>query len=1320
MQSDKERGNNMRYDFSKINADLLELLIRSLNQNIFGIPCEQYGQGPDGQREFVYSGRIQDGAGNVFEGRTIGQVKYKYITTKDDDYLWLKKEIDKELKGFQEKDAEYRPDNYLFYTNIVLTPVKNTGVKDKINKHIEKYKNIIPNIYVLGYDEVCALLDNNENVRAAYAPYVLPGDVFMKLLKNSQWDYSEVLKKYLALELEEDLYTRMEQAGSVTEKKISIEKVCVDIDVVEANNHNRYKFAKRVLEIGNQILGYKKREYQKDIREIDVLGEQVERDENFVLLGGPGRGKSTICQFISQIYRANYLCAVEYGDSYSEKFMTEIEEGYGYLIQGMRVPFKIILRDYAAWITRQGEDEPISVLKYMQSRIYRITGEELPIYVLKRMLGEIPWIFFFDGLDEVPESSNRAEVLKEIGHFISVTLRDVKSDCMMIGTTRMQGYNNDFDEKHYKHVEVSELSKEDCNKYVTKLFEVIEEQLDKREEYLHIMQEAMEDDNTSRLMKTPLQATIISILVKSGGKPPHERYSLYQQYYSTMVAREKQKNVIVTLNDNIDWVEDIHLLIANRLQKESEKQGNPSAEIGRTEFKELIKEYITENMDEYYEKEEEIEVKVELFSKTITHRICFLAENRDKFYSFSIRSMQEFFAGTYLVKKVGDEEVMENIRAIAYKSYWRNVLLFALGYIELEKKYLEPKIGSLCDEMNGRDNLVQAEHTVDNVCLFGSWLALDILTEDIFKGKNQNKYIENAAKLFKVPYAKNYGKFNLIAGVQYSKLLSLVKEKYEKRQEYKEFVFFLYMKLAENEKNQIEEVIESFLDSCKEKERIQYCIRILEESNIKNATWLKKWEGELLRYIEEDKVEQFLSKIVLTRLLKNQICEKKMKTSMSFKRFFFLQCLFCDVMPVDRNARIYSELRMINRFRWISSDYRMDKIRLELNDSFTYTLSVCGPKEDDDDTLRMYLQQLGIDYLIELYNYVMEPSYSRYLDLIQCLNEQKPYLAKKYKENILYYAPTENKEKYDRYQRTKREFEELFTKETIEECISYEIERGVGYSVTCEDGVFDEFLKIPGHDIKNIERVANTFFCAYLFVGSVQLKYFNRLKGMKEEIRKNLLEVLIEARKREIYNRNYYIILLRLLCMEKWEEVIDNIPVSYSAETMINGNVPLGSYLLSEYKCFKKEYFNQILSRIVKKELSSSTESKYLQLLPFIFGRELNFHDYISEYEMQKLDEKIYKDDTDRLVIELLKLCRKKKDIDYDNLFELNVVPKVFYSWLVHVVCECDINNADELGVKLFYKLQEEKFEGSEKLKNTLFNSMLERGERERRVEKNE
>ena len=33
----------MRYDFSKMNSDSFENMVRSLNEGIFGVKCEQYG-----------------------------------------------------------------------------------------------------------------------------------------------------------------------------------------------------------------------------------------------------------------------------------------------------------------------------------------------------------------------------------------------------------------------------------------------------------------------------------------------------------------------------------------------------------------------------------------------------------------------------------------------------------------------------------------------------------------------------------------------------------------------------------------------------------------------------------------------------------------------------------------------------------------------------------------------------------------------------------------------------------------------------------------------------------------------------------------------------------------------------------------------------------------------------------------------------------------------------------------------------------------------------------------------------------------------------
>ena len=43
----------MLYNFDHMDPDSFEWMVRSLNEKVFGVRCEQYGLGPDGQREFM-------------------------------------------------------------------------------------------------------------------------------------------------------------------------------------------------------------------------------------------------------------------------------------------------------------------------------------------------------------------------------------------------------------------------------------------------------------------------------------------------------------------------------------------------------------------------------------------------------------------------------------------------------------------------------------------------------------------------------------------------------------------------------------------------------------------------------------------------------------------------------------------------------------------------------------------------------------------------------------------------------------------------------------------------------------------------------------------------------------------------------------------------------------------------------------------------------------------------------------------------------------------------------------------------------------------
>lgn len=174
----------MNYDFSKMSPELFEQMVRSLMEGKFGIQCKQYGAGPDGQRDFVLEGTVELREGDVVKGRTFGQVKYKDVNTRKDDYDWLVQQISKELQNFQKKEKDYIPDNYLFCTNIVLTPKKDDGIKDKIEKYVEENNTIIKNFYVWGYDDICAMLDNNRDVAVSYLALILPGDLIAEFLKK--------------------------------------------------------------------------------------------------------------------------------------------------------------------------------------------------------------------------------------------------------------------------------------------------------------------------------------------------------------------------------------------------------------------------------------------------------------------------------------------------------------------------------------------------------------------------------------------------------------------------------------------------------------------------------------------------------------------------------------------------------------------------------------------------------------------------------------------------------------------------------------------------------------------------------------------------------------------------------------------------------------------------------------------------------------------------------------------------------------------------------------------------------------------------------
>lgn len=1292
----------MRYDFSKMNADSFELMIRSLNEKIFGVKCEQYGLGPDGQREFAYNGTLKDSAGNIFEGRTIGQVKYKYVSTKEEDYTWLAKTIKGELDRFRNKDAEYIPDNYLFFTNIVLTPVEKTGVKDKINAFLKSNNDIIKNFYVLGYDEICAMVDNNRDVATSYASLILPGDVLMKALSENEVDYTKILEKYLFCEFEEDMYTRLEQAGSVTEKKISIERVCVDLNVKWRNyGTSNKKFANHVFKLGNETLGYKKEDHENEL----------DSDENFVLIGGPGKGKSTICQFIAQIYRAYYLKHLNYKDKTIDGFIEEIEKSYKYKIGCFRIPFKVALREYAAWINRKKKEDNISVLQYIKERIEKMEGTDLSTDTLRKILSEQAWIFFFDGLDEVPESSNRQEVLKQIRIFITMELKEAHCDCMIVGTTREQGYNNDFDSTRYMHLEVAELSKDDCVFYINKLFEIMEEQTEQREKYVSIMKEALEDETTSRLMKTPLQATIISILVKSGGKPPHERYSLFRQFYETMVRREKQKGIVATLNDNTDWLEEIHYMIGNRLQCESEKEENPSAEISKEELQDVIRKYVEDNRDDFYESRDKAKDKEEEFIMTITHRVCFLCENRDGFYSFSIRSMQEYFAGTYLIKDKSDEEAMKNIKGIAYSSYWRNALLFSFGYIELERKNLEPEIGLLCEQMNGKENIMKEEYTSDNLCLFGSWLAVDILAEDIFRGRQQNKYISLAAKAIELSECLDFNRFNLLTGVPEEKLVCYIKDNYYDNQENMRNAVKLYLKLQENKKNNLTNEIVDVVKKLSEEERIAIDVEILSLGFRDKMSKLAK--KEILDALEQGKIKYFLPDEILDDLFDVN------KPSMALKRNLFLQCIFNNItgefdFRLDKLGINNVREMHIYLTAGISRDYQ-NNLEISMTDSFMIVLEDFVKDQNALRKIQSELQKMELDYLAKFCEFLLNPTLAGYQELLRELEEEKEYLRDKYLKVLHHYVPYTNVSSQEEFQQLERAREldfENFQRRDFERVCYKKTDVQFFSMVTVKDYTFDELIDTGSVPIENLVKLNHGFFRDYLWAAKVQMECTSDIADISGETADRYIAIICESVRRNFYIPPMHMVFAVLIASKfrtkLWERLPDYLPIDQMIEKQCG---QIGISKTTSFQCIHTAELENIVGSIVRKALYDAKESNYLSMIPLIICDRVDLKRCITANDIKELGQLEYRIETNSLSVKLLRMCIDENAVPCDvinNILHCDIPRKVLFSELQNMLHYCKMENKERLQVEMYLRLENENFDGIQRIRQSVINDMIE------------
>ena len=673
------------------------------------------------------------------------QIKPSGVRKKDAD--WAIQQLESDLKKFTNRKRKLqKPDYYLFATNVALTAAAGSGGRDRTEALLEKYKAKLGlrAFGVWDYNDIRGFLDGDADLRAAYGHFLSAGDVLTRLastLSLKRPDFMDVMHAFLQKELVADMAAKLQSAGEDPETQIPLARVFVDLpfaDNAEAAALGTTERHRKVQTIINTMLAAGS----------SVLRRAKDRDaeppnrcqSRFVIIGGPGQGKSTLGQYLCQLYRASLLKdrPRQRLDDRAAAIINQLEKQRkqsGGMPLARRFPVRIELRTFAHVLAAESS---LTLLEYLRRDFARLGGANVSMEDVKTWLSTYPWVVLLDGLDEVPPSSNRSEVMREIENF-RIDAASQNSDVLTIATTRPQSYTNEFSKELFEHLYLLPLSAEEALHYGRRLAEARCGADERRcDELTRSLEKACKNESTARLMQSPLQVTIMATLLEETGEPPQQRYRLFAEYYRTIYKRETRRRLLGgILSERQTDIDTVHAQAGLLLQAVAERgvkrvRGRPEeseAALSDDQFRKLVRKRL------HYIgiADPKLTEILNRITDSTLQRLVFLVRQVEGWVRFDVTSFKEFMAAEAVMAE-NDEIVRDRLEALAPFSYWRNVFLFAVGKCFVQREHMLDNIVEICAGLN--EEMV-SERVIGSLTsgkaakavLWGSRLSIDILSD---------------------------------------------------------------------------------------------------------------------------------------------------------------------------------------------------------------------------------------------------------------------------------------------------------------------------------------------------------------------------------------------------------------------------------------------------------------------------------------------------------------------------------------------------------------------------------------------------------------
>ena len=373
--------------------------------------------------------------------------------------------------------------------------------------------------------------------------------------------------------------------------------------------------------------------------------EVIREQRHVVVLGGPGVGKSTLIRYLAR------SCAL--GED-------SIRERLGWSEDA--VPIVISLAAYADARARERE---LSIRKYLDRRMEERGGETLR-NAIDETLGAGEAFVLLDGIDEVPESSARASMVRAVDRFRS----DYSANRILI-TSRPTGYVRVAGE--VRHYVMPNFSKEQVAEFVQRWQRAQERtmrpdapDLQKAEkEAASMVAEIERNPKVAELATNPLMLVIVSLIRREGRKLPDKRVQLYQRAVETLMEtwnqfRSLSEDVAVGQTLPVERLIRVWGAVASWT-----RATRPTGVIHRAE----LRRKLVAILEEMEFDERDPEQTADSYLEAAARRAGILEERGTDIFAFWHPTFEEYLAGVDLTTPSG--RAAERLVAVADDPRWR-------------------------------------------------------------------------------------------------------------------------------------------------------------------------------------------------------------------------------------------------------------------------------------------------------------------------------------------------------------------------------------------------------------------------------------------------------------------------------------------------------------------------------------------------------------------------------------------------------------------------------------------------------------------------